>query len=262
MTRTMCDRILLGLALCLFAAATAISAPKPQPPQSMPEKQPAIYTYVSLFGVPRANWGEYEKSEEKSNKNFQSLVTDGTLVSWGSAAVEVHEGNDAPNYVSWFSSTSIAGILKALESVRTNAPPAANINYTMHADELTMSRNYNMKGGAAAKYLVVQNWKVKMGHGDDMDELFNKHRKAGLDAMVADGTINGYSMEEDLIHTGPPGFVSLVVEFPNAESIDKFYASIDSLHEKDPLFGVAFSGVQEPSEHRDHLLRVINSGHK
>lgn len=251
--------LVVGLGLLLSVAA--FSAPNPT--QSSSDRKPVIYTYVSLFGVPRANWGEYEKAEEKSAKNMQALANDGTLVAWGDAAVEVHEGNDAPNYVAWFASTSVAGIMKALESTRTNAPPSSAINYTMHADELTMSRTYNMKAGApAAKYLLVQNWKVKEGHGDDWRELFDKHRKADLDAMVNDGTLNGYSVEEDLIHTGTPGYMSLVVEFPNAESIDKYYAGIDQLHDKDPLFGVAFSAANEGAEHRDHLLRVISSGHK
>jgi len=251
----------LAVGLGLLASMTAVSAPNP--PQSMSDKKPAIYTYVSLFGVPRANWTEYEKAGEKGGKNSQSLVNDGTLLSWGDAAVEVHEGNDAPNYVSWLSSSSVAGIMKALDSVRTNAPPTSSINYTMHADELSVSHVYNYKAGApAAKFLLVQSWKIKPGHGDDWNELFNKHRKADLDALVDSGTLVGYSVEEDLIHTGAPGFESMVLEFPNADSIDKYYASIDQLHDKDPLFGVAFVGIQESAEHRDHLMRVLASGHK
>jgi hypothetical protein len=251
----------LVFVLGLLASVTALSAPNP--PQSSSDRKPVVYTYVSLFGVPRANWGDYEKGVGKASKNSQNLVNDGTLLGWGDGAVEVHEGNDAPNYVAWLTSSSVAGIMKALDSVRMNAPPSAAINYTMHADELSMSHVYNSKPGApAAKFMLVQTWKVKAGQGDDWNELFNKHRKADLDAMVDNGTLVGYSVEEDLIHTGPPGFESMVLEFPNAESIDKYYASIDQLHDKDPLFGVAFASILEPGEHRDHLLRVLGSGHK
>lgn len=262
MTCRVLFKVALILSLGCIVTVNAISAPKPKPQESAPAKQPVIYTYVSFFGVPRANWAEYEKVTDKGMKSMQSLVTDGTLVSWGEGALEVHEGNDAPNYVSWFSATSIAGIMKALDSVRTSAAPSSSINYTTHFDELTESRNYSTKSGGSPKYLIVQDWKVKPGHGDEMDELFNKHRKGDLDTMVADGTLAGYSLEEDLIHTGPPGEITLVVEFPSADSIDKFYAHIDSLHEKDPLFGVAFMAAQETSEHRDHLVRVLSSGHK
>ena len=157
---------------------------------------------------------------------------------------------------------SVAGLMKALAAVRASAPPSGEINYTMHADEIQMSTNYNGKSGASGKYLLVQEWKPKAGRGDEMEELFNKHRKPDLDALVADGTITNYSWGTDLIHTDSPGTVSLAVEFPNAEAMDKFYAQIETIHDKDPLFGLAFSSSTEGSEHRDHLLRILDSGHK
>jgi hypothetical protein len=52
------------------------------------------------------------------------------------------------------------------------------------------------------------------------------------------------------------------VEFPNAEAMDKFYGQIVTMQDKNPLFGIAFSSATEGSEHRDHLLRILDSGHK
>ncbi|HEY4740742.1 MAG TPA: hypothetical protein VIH76_09125 [Candidatus Acidoferrales bacterium] len=250
--------LVLGLAL----AIGALARPAPAPQESHPMKQPVIYTYISLFGVPRANWTQFEAANKNALKINEGLVADGSLISWGDGALEVHEGPNAPTHVSWFSSMSVAGLMKALAAIRAGAPPSGEINYTMHADEIQMSTNYNGKPGAPGKYLLVHEWKPKAGHGDEMTELFNKHRKPDLDALVADGTINSYSWGTDLIHTDTPGTVSLAVEFPNAEAMDKFYGQITTMQEKNPLFGIAFSSATEGSDHRDHLLRIIDSGHK
>ena len=53
-----------------------------------------------------------------------------------------------------------------------------------------------------------------------------------------------------------------IPSIPSADAIDKFYAEIEALHVKQPLFGEVFGSVTEGPEHRDHLLRVLDSGHK
>jgi len=263
MNKRTLEHSLLALVLSLALAAGAVARPAPNPQQSMGEKQPTVYTYVALFGVPRANWAEYEKSDQKSHKLYGSLVADGTLVAWGAASVEVHEGQGAPTHASWMSATSIGSILKALNSFMTNSPVESDINYTMHADQLLMSTNYGFKPGAPpSKYLLVQDWKPKAGQEEAMNDLLKKYRKADLEALLADGSINGYSFNTEAIHTASPGWVSLVVEFPSAESIDKFYDQIQTLHDKDPLYPQVFSSVIDSAEHRDHLLQVLDSGRK
>jgi hypothetical protein len=261
--KRMLERCALALILGLTLAAGAMAGPAPEPQQSMPAKQPTIYTYVSFFGVPRANWAEYEKNEEKTLKTYASLIADGTIVSWGSGALEVHEGLNAPTHVAWMTSTSVSGILKAVAAFRGPAAPSAEINYTMHSDALIMSSNYNGNPSAgASKYLLVQEWTPKAGQSEQLMTLFNKHRKPDLDALVADGTISGYSLNTELIHTDAPGSVTLTLEFSSAGAIDKFYTQIEGMQEKNPLFGSAFGAVTEMSEHRDHLLRILESGHK
>jgi hypothetical protein len=261
--KRMLERCALALILGLTLAAGAMAGPAPEPQQSMPAKQATIYTYVSFFGVPRANWAEYEKNEEKTRKTYESLIADGTIISWGSGALEVHEGLTAPTHVAWMSSTSVSGILKASAAFRGPSAPSAEINYTMHSDALIMSSNYGGNPSAApSKYLLVQEWMPKAGQNDQFMSLFTKHRKPDLDALVADGTISSYSLNTELIHTGPPGSVTLTIEFPSAEAMDKFYSQIESMQEKNPLFGTAFVAATEGSEHRDHLLRILESGHK
>ena len=97
-------RYVLAISVILVLAIAAFARPAAQPPQAAPAKMPTVYTYISFFGVPRANWAEYEKDLEKDNKAMASQLANGNLVSWGNGALEVHEGLNAPTHVSWMSS--------------------------------------------------------------------------------------------------------------------------------------------------------------
>jgi hypothetical protein len=78
------------------------------------------YTYVSFWGVPRAQWNDFEKSEEQTRPVFERLVADGTLVAWGQADNLIHT-EDGYTHSDWFISTSQAGIVKALEALQNSS---------------------------------------------------------------------------------------------------------------------------------------------
>jgi hypothetical protein len=257
--RTLCVSTLSVLLMSMFA----FSAPGARAQQAEASQQPVVYTYVSFFGVPRAQWGAYEKNALSEHKVFDGLLADGTILSYGDGALEVHEGLNAPTHVGWFASSSMAGLMKALAALRTSAPPASEIAYTMHSDAITMSTTYNGKGGTTQSgYVLVQDWTPKPGHAEEFKDLLTKYRKPALDAAVADGTLSGYSVEEDLIHTETPGAYTLIAVFPNAAAMDKFYAEIEALHTKQPLFGDVYSATVDYAAHRDHLIRILYSKSK
>lgn len=257
--RTLCVSTLCVLLMSMFA----FSAPAARAQQAEAPKQPVVYTYVSFFGVPRAQWAAYERNAASEHKVFDGLLADGTILSYGDGAFEVHEGLNAPTHVGWFTSSSMAGLMKALAAERASAPPASDIAYTMHSDAITMSTMYNGKGGTTESgYVLVQGWTPKPGHAEEFKDLLMKYRKPALDAEVADGTLSGYSVEEDLIHTETPGEYTLIAVFPNAAAMDKFYAEIESLHTKQPLFGDVYSSTVDYASHRDHLVRVLYSKSK
>src|ERR1700730_9827951 len=81
-------------------------------------EKPAIYTYVAQWSVPRAMWPDYEKQQAAGNEAMKKLVADGTLVSYGDFAVLNHQ-EGAPTHGSWFSSTSMANLMKVLEGLRS-----------------------------------------------------------------------------------------------------------------------------------------------
>jgi len=260
----MIKRMLCVFTLCvLFMSVFAFSAPVAHGQQANASKQPVVYTYVSFFGVPRAQWAAYEKNSASEHKVFDGLLSDGTILSYGDAAFEVHEGLNSPTHVGWFTTSSMAGLMKALAAERASAPPASDIAYTMHSDAITMSTMYNGKGSTTESgYILVQDWTPKPGHTEEFTDLITKYRKPSLDAQVADGTLSGYSVEEDLIHTDTPGAYTMIAVFPNAAAMDKFYAEIESLHTKQPLFGDVYSSTVDYAAHRDHLLRILYSKSK
>jgi len=257
--RMLCVSTLSVLLISIFA----FSAPAACAQQAEASKQPVVYTYVSFFGVPRAQWPAYEKNLASGHKIFDSLLADGTILSYGDGVLEVHEGLNAPTHVGWFASSSVAGLMKTLAALRATPNPSADFAYTMHSDAITMSTLYNGKGGTTESgYVLVQDWTPKPGHVEEFKDLITKYRKPSLDASVADGTLSGYSVEEDLIHTDTPGAYTLIAVFPNAAALDKFYGEIEALHKTQPLFGDVYSSTVDYATHRDHLLRILYSKSK
>lgn len=106
----------------LFALALGIAL---QATPAMAQEQ-TYYTYVSEWNVPRAQWGAFEKERDQQNSTMQKLVSEGTIIAWGSDANYVHT-EDGYTHEDFFVATSRAAILKALETLR---PPATGGTYT------------------------------------------------------------------------------------------------------------------------------------
>ncbi len=51
----------------------AFSAPAARAQQAEAPKQPVVYTYVSFFGVPRAQWAAYEKNAGDRSTRFSTV---------------------------------------------------------------------------------------------------------------------------------------------------------------------------------------------
>src|SRR6202007_1611423 len=101
---------LLAVALLVFCAPAALS----QTEQTHP-----VYTYVSLFQVPRASWAQYAEETEKTvNPAFERQFADGTLIGWGNFETVVHT-TDGMTPGAGGSSTSLAVITRALAAPAT-----------------------------------------------------------------------------------------------------------------------------------------------
>ncbi len=73
---------LLAVVLAVVIVPAAISQMEPTP---------RVYTYVSQFQVPRANWAQYSEENEKTIVPIaEKLMADGTLVGWSTFETVVH----------------------------------------------------------------------------------------------------------------------------------------------------------------------------
>jgi hypothetical protein len=70
---------------------------------------PIVYTYVSQFQIPRANWAAYSEDTEKSFVPVvEKSLADRTILSWSTFEQVVHTPDGYTHGAEW-SSNSIAG---------------------------------------------------------------------------------------------------------------------------------------------------------
>src|SRR5690348_5519090 len=90
-------------AACLVAAmATGAFA------QSEVKEKPPMYTYVSNWALPRAQWGEIAKSNAGNEKILSNALASGAIVGYGNDEVLVHQ-EDGVTHDNFWSAMSQAG---------------------------------------------------------------------------------------------------------------------------------------------------------
>jgi hypothetical protein len=115
-----------GLVVVVLAAVIVPTA------LSQMESAPIVYTYVSQFQVPRANWAAYAEDSEKSVVPIlEKLTTDGTIVGWSTFEQVVHTPDGYTHGAAW-SSPTISGLLKVLDEIRKGGPRPDQIAATKH----------------------------------------------------------------------------------------------------------------------------------
>jgi hypothetical protein len=247
--------IILGVVCAL--ALSALVAPPPAHAQ-----ETSHYTFVSFWAVPRAQWSDFEKAEAQTNAILEKMVSDGTLVGWGSAASLVHS-EDGYTHFSWFTSETQAGILKTLDALQNVSRTPQLAASTKHKDYMQHTIAH---GGKTAKtnsgYLRVAAWQAKPGRGEDVENFFKKYIQPDLDAGVADGSVLTYNFDTEAVHTDAPGAYFLAVAYANGDGLDKASAALAKHAKEDPAAGEGFGSMLETKDHRDILARLLAFQHK
>jgi hypothetical protein len=231
--------------------------------QSQSAEKAPLYTYVSEWAVPRAMWADYLKLEAADNDAMKKAVADGTLVAYGSFAVLNHQ-EGAPTHGTWFSASSMAGILKVLEALRTApAAVAAPFAAAKHWDYILESRDYNAHSGTFTNgYLRVGNWRAKAGSSDPDGKIMKATMVALLEKLLADGALHAYQIDEETVHSSDPGAFNVAIIANGPEGIDKFNAALDESEKGNPAGWAGFGSTIDPAGHRDTLARVDTMTHK
>jgi hypothetical protein len=228
------------------------------------QAQQPVFTYVALWGVPRAQWGDMEKLGAERKALYDSLVADGTLLGYGNFENRVHS-DGGYTHGSWFQASSVGNILKALEKIyaQPGAVTAPVQAASKHMDYLMVA---NIHGSSAVTnstgYLRVISAEIKPGQGDEFVAAHRRYLVPVYDKLLAEGTIVNYQLDWEYNIENAPGRFFSAVTLRNAEDLDKVRKAFGELFENNPAAWGALASTVVPGSRNDMLAYVMDMTHK
>lgn len=252
--RWMCVAVgLILLALAVVSSPVAVSQKEPTP---------ILYTYVSQFQIPRANWGQYSEESEKSFVPVaEKLLADGSIISWSTFEQVVHTPTGYTHGAAW-SSTSISGLMKVLDELRKGGPQAGQIAAIKHEDYLLQTTMYHA-GSGTPEYLRVICSNAKPDKPESYTPMLKKLLVPTFEEQVKKGVATYYGVDEQYVNTAAPSTRCVVINYPDAESMDKWAAAINTTMAKwGPAERAEYASATVADSRRDIMARITHSGHK
>jgi hypothetical protein len=233
-------------------------------PAALPQMEPTptVYTFVSQFQVPRANWAQYSEDSEKTLiPIMEKLTADGTIGGWSTFEQIVHTPDGYTHGAAW-SSTSIAGLMKVLDEIRKVGPRPGQIAATKHEDLLMQTSLYHAGSGTPA-YLRVVCSNAKPEKPSEYAAALKKFLVPTFEEQLKKGAATFYGLDEQYVNTAAPSIRCLVINYPNAEGMDKWATAISATMSKwSPAERAEFTAASVLDSRRDILARITHSGHK
>jgi hypothetical protein len=230
----------------------------------MDQGQPVVYTFVSQFQVPRANWAEFSENTTKSFVPIaDKMVADGTILSYSTFEHVVHTPEGFTHGSAW-SSTSIAGLMKVLDEVRKAGPQPGQIAATRHEDYLMQTTMYlagNSSGTPAYLRVVCQN--AKPEKPQEYAAAIKKYLWPTFEDQFKKGVAGYVGIDSQYVNNAAPSMRCLVISYPSADSMDKWATAVNatlgkmSQSDRDALLGSTVTDSR-----RDIMARITHSGHK
>lgn len=248
--------------LVVMVLAVVIAVPIALPQE---QGQPVVYTYVSQFQVPRANWVQYAEDTEKTFVPIaEKSLADGTITSWSTFETLVHTSDGYTHGTAW-SSNSIGGLTKVLDELRKNSPRPGQIAATKHEDYLMQTTMYQVGSGSAGEtgYLRVICQMAKPDKPGDYAAALKKYLWPTFEEQVKKGVASYVGLDTQYVNNSAPSLRCLVITYPNADGMDKWATAVNatlgkmSQADRDALLGAVVSDSR-----RDFMARITHSGHK
>lgn len=244
--------------LCVLALSAVSAVPAVAQGSDIKEKPP-MYSYVSFWNIPRAQWADMDKNTAADQKILDKAMASGTLVANGDDHNLIHEA-DGFSHDQWWSAMSIAGLLNVLDQFYKAGSPTSPVmaSATKHADSIFVSRYYNWHSGSWKDiYTGIAYYKLKPGAPDDAIEMLSKNVIAPvLEKLVSDGTLHEYEIDTEAFHSEAPGAFWIEYIAAGPEGIDKVSAAVRESLKSNPTSGPAFSSLVDYTAHRDYLSRT------
>ena len=233
-------------------------------PAALPQMEPTpiVYTFVSQFQIPRANWAAYSDDTEKmAVPIFQKLTADGSILGWSTFEQIVHTPDGYTHGAAW-ESTTISGLMKVLDEVRKAGPRPGQIAATKHEDFLMQTSLYHV-GTGTPTYLRVVCSNAKADKPGDFTAMMKKLLVPTFEEQLKKGVATYYGVDEQYVNTMAPSMRCVVLNYPNAESMDKWAAALNATITKwTPAEREEYMNATVPDSRRDILARITHSGHK
>ena len=233
-------------------------------PAALPQMEPTpvVYTYVSQFQVPRAHWAAYSEDTEKTVVPIvEKMTADGTILSWSTFEQVIHTPDGYTHGAAW-SSTSISGLMKVLDEIRKSGPRPGQVAATKHEDLLMQSSMYRVGSGTPA-YLRVVCSNAKADKPGEYTATLKKLLVPTFEEQLKKGVATFYGVDEQYVNTAAPSTRCVVINYPNAEGMDKWAAAINTTMSKwSPAERAEFAGSTVADSRRDIMARITHSGHK
>jgi len=233
-------------------------------PAALPQMEPTpiVYTFVSQFQIPRANWAAYSDDTEKmAVPIFQKLTADGSILGWSTFEQIVHTPDGYTHGAAW-ESTTISGLMKVLDEVRKAGPRPGQIAATKHEDFLMQTSLYHV-GTGTPTYLRVVCSNAKADKPGDFTAMMKKLLVPTFEEQLKKGVATYYGVDEQYVNTMAPSMRCVVLNYPNAESMDKWAAALNATITKwTPAEREEYMNATVPDSRRDIMARITHSGHK
>ena len=233
-------------------------------PTALPQMEatPTVYTFVSQFNVPRANWAAYSEDTEKTFVPVvEKMLANGTIIGWSTFEQVVHTPEGYTNGAAW-SSSSLAGLMKVLDEIRKAGPRPGQIAATKHEDYLMQTSTYHAGSGTPA-YLRVICSNAKADKPAEFTTMLKKLLVPTFEEQLKKGVATYYGVDEQYVNSSAPSTRCVVITYPNAESMDKWAVAINTTMSKWTAAERAeYLGATVADSRRDIMARITHSGHK
>lgn len=243
--------------LTILAAFFCLSFMIPAPASAQPTPHHVVYTYLSLWGIPRAHWPEMAKFQAAEQPLLEKLVANGTLSGYGTCVYELHQVHGF-THCAWFQAASVGNILRALAALGSSAASAPVLDGARHADELFQSTLYGGRPGTFHNgYLWFGHFSIVPGHVGDWSHMFDRFVRPALDKLVKEGVVVEYQLFTPLVHT-PGSSNTLDYSFitTSPDGIDRFFAAVRDVESGNPAIPSALNPIERPAAHFDVIAAV------
>jgi hypothetical protein len=229
------------------------------------------YSYLAEYRVQPGKSDEFVELIKKYSKPmFDGLAEEGAVLAWGLDARIIHEEDTATHMLWWVTPDlgSFDKVFAAFNAMDVPDEDQERFRQTMdlnkHHDHLTRSIAMNLNDGEPSGPTYTYWWfvNVKRGHGSDWRKLFDKYSKPVLDKMVEEGTVYGYGIDVEWVHTSDPGWRAIWIVTTSMGAWDKIGAAFraagqERSEEERSAIDQMFRKVTEGGAHRDSLWREI-----